>query len=173
MYLDNSGEAYFIQEVDDDKGIESNGVVQDSNNEDNSFPGNVHRHDHSVSDSVVLQLKGEGDSSMLPRIQRAEPDGDRRFCDFQENRSSFEDPIELPEYGSNAYESLEGENFEDSHGSHPEMVLFDTDGVDNTSEIPLEVSKERDGHIRQARETLGIENQDLRVQADSEGMASD
>ncbi|CAL0321364.1 unnamed protein product [Lupinus luteus] len=244
MYLDNSGEAYFIEEVDDDKGIESNGVVQDSNNEDNSFPGNVHRHDHSVSDSVVLQLKGEGDSSMLPRIQRAESDGDRRFCDFQDDRSSFEDPIELPEYGSNAYESLEGENFEDSHGSHPEMVLvsvdghvltvpiseseknednvqlrnpqfhlgpaeetdlceggdefssgenawaadyisrldaptanvspkqFDIDGVDNTSEIPLEVSKERDGHIRQARETLGIENQDLRVQADSEGMAS-
>ncbi|OIW01629.1 hypothetical protein TanjilG_14628 [Lupinus angustifolius] len=243
MYLDNSGEAYFIKEVDDDKGVEDNGVVQDSNNENNSFLGNVHRLDHSVSDSVVLQLKGEGDSSELPRIQRAESDGDRRFCDFQDDRSSFEDPIELPEYGCNAYESLEGENFEDSHGSHPEMVLVsvdghvltvpisesekneenvqlrnpqfhlgpaeetdlcegeefgsgenawaadyiiqldapaanvspkqcDTVGVDNTSEIPLEVSKEGEGHIRQARETLGIENQDLNVQTDSEGVAS-
>ncbi|OIV90494.1 hypothetical protein TanjilG_32711 [Lupinus angustifolius] len=243
MYLDNSGEAYFIKEVDDDEGIESNGVVQDSTNNTDSFLGNVHRLDHSISDTGVLQLKGEGNSLVPPRLQRAESDGDKRFYDFQDDRSSFEDPAELPEYGPN--ESLDGENFEDSHGSHPEMVLVSVDGhvlmapiseseqnVENvqlknpqfhlgpaeetdlteggeefssgenawaadyiskldaptanvspkhsvangddiTSEIPLEVRKAEEGHICQARESLGIENQEgIHVQTDSEGVAS-
>ncbi|KAK7267559.1 hypothetical protein RIF29_20236 [Crotalaria pallida] len=244
MYLDNSGEAYFIKEVDDDKGMESNGDVQDSSDNNDSLFGSVHRLDHSISDTGVLQLKAEDDSSVVPRIQRAESDVDRRFYDFQDDRS-FEDSVELSEYGPNAFNSLEGENFEDSPGTHPEMVLVSVDGHvltapiseseqnvenvelrnpqfhlgpaedtdlceggeefssgenawaadyfsqldaptvnvspklcvangdDNTSEIPLEVSKEDEGHTCQAQETLGVEIQeDLHVQTDSAGVVS-
>ncbi|XP_027363505.1 phosphatidate phosphatase PAH1 isoform X2 [Abrus precatorius] len=128
MYLDNSGEAYFLKEVDDDKGVESDEVVQDSISQNNSYLSNGHRLDHSISDSGVLRLKDEGDSSAVPLIQRAESDVDRRFYEFPDDPSSFEDSVELSEYGSNSYESLEGEIFVDSQSSHPEMVLVSVDG---------------------------------------------
>ncbi|KAK7345639.1 hypothetical protein VNO77_16247 [Canavalia gladiata] len=128
MYLDNSGEAYFLKEVDDDKVVESNESVQDSDDKSNSYLSNCPRLDHSISDSGIPRLKDEGDSSVVPRIQRAESDGDRRFYEFSDDRSSFEHSVELSEYGSNSYESLEGENFVDSQGLHPEMVLVSVDG---------------------------------------------
>ncbi|XP_061351310.1 phosphatidate phosphatase PAH1-like isoform X2 [Gastrolobium bilobum] len=147
MYLDNSGEAYFVKEVDDDdKGVESNGVVQDSSNKNNSFLSNVHKLDHSISDSGVLRLKDEGDSLVVPPIQRAESDGDRRFYEFQDDRSSFEDSVELSEYGSNSFESPERENFVDSHGSLPEMVLVSVDGHILT--VPISESEQNEENVQ-------------------------
>ncbi|KAI4349246.1 hypothetical protein L6164_009859 [Bauhinia variegata] len=146
MYLDNSGEAYFVKEVDDDNRLLSKGVVEDSNNSqftredgdmkiDNKDNGNliigdnhVHRLDHSVSDTGMLQLKDQGDSLDVPRIQRAESDGDRRYYEFQEDPSSFEDSIELSEYGSARYDNLDGEIFADSQEPHSEVVLVSVDG---------------------------------------------
>ncbi|CAJ1968402.1 unnamed protein product [Sphenostylis stenocarpa] len=130
MYLDNSGEAYFLKEVDDDKVVDSIEVAQDSIDKKNGYLSNVHRLDHSVSDSGVLSLKNEDDSSVLcvPQIQRAESDVDRRFYEFPDDRSSFEDSVELSEYESNSYGSLEGDNFADSQGAQPEMVLVSVDG---------------------------------------------
>ncbi|XP_028775075.1 phosphatidate phosphatase PAH1 [Neltuma alba] len=136
MHLDNSGEAYFVKEVDDDKGMESNGIVEDNNNsefarEDSGMEiDNTHAHRvaHSVSDSGVLALKDENESFDVPRIQRTESDSGRRYYDFQDEQSSFEGSIELSEYESNPYETLDGENYVDSQDSHPEMVLFSVDG---------------------------------------------
>ncbi|KAK7393618.1 hypothetical protein VNO78_22176 [Psophocarpus tetragonolobus] len=129
MHLDNSGEAYFLKEVDDDKGVESIEVGQDSREKKNGYLSNGHRLDHSISDSGVLRLKSEGDSSVVPQIlQRAESDVDRRFYEFPDDRSSIEDSVDLSEYESNSYESIEGDNFAESQGAHPEMVLVSVDG---------------------------------------------
>ncbi|KAJ1416899.1 hypothetical protein SESBI_17063 [Sesbania bispinosa] len=123
MYLDNSGEAYFVKEVDEeDKGVESNGVVQDSSDKNNSYLSSGHRLDHSISDSGVLQLKDE---------------------------------VDLSEYGSNSYESLEGENFVDSQGSHPEMVLVSVDGHILTAPISESEQNEEDVELRNPQFHLG------------------
>lgn len=133
MYLDNSGEAYFVKEVDDDKGILSNGVVDDSNNSEFTHNDSFvdvpsHRLDHSISDTGVLQLKGEDESFEVPRLQRAESCIDPIFYEFQDEQPSFEDSAELSEYGSNQYESLDGEKIVNSQGPHPEVVLLSVDG---------------------------------------------
>jgi len=130
MCLDNSGEAYFLKEVDDDKVIDSIEAVQDSIDKKNGCLSNVHRLDHSVSDSGVLKLKDGSDSPVVrvPQIQRAESDVERRFYDFPDDRSSLEDSVELSEYDSNSYGILEGDNFSESEGAQPEMVLVSVDG---------------------------------------------
>ncbi|WJX18248.1 phosphatidate phosphatase [Trifolium repens] len=140
MYLDNSGEAYFAKEVDEDKGVVD--LDQDSiNKTSDSFLTNGHRLDHSISDSGVLRLKDEVDSSVVPRIQRTE--SEVRYYDFQD---SFDDSVDLSEYGSNSYGNLEGENSADSQGSHPEMVLVSVDGHILTA--PISESEQNDENVR-------------------------
>ncbi|KAF7818550.1 phosphatidate phosphatase PAH1 [Senna tora] len=131
MYLDNSGEAYFIKEVDDDRGIQSHGVSDDSNSEftqDDSFDDVHHILDHSISDIGILPLKGEDDTFDVPRLQRAESDVEHKYYEFQDDQSYFEDSDELSEFGSNQYENLDGENLVNSQGSLPEVVLVSVDG---------------------------------------------
>ncbi|KAJ0028891.1 hypothetical protein Pint_35510 [Pistacia integerrima] len=134
MHLDNSGEAYFIKEVDSGKSCEANGNIE-ANPDDSSFLdaniGNrieVCRLEHSVSDSRVTLLRDECDSSATDRLQRAESDGDRRFYEFQEEQSSLEGSVELSDYGSNRYESLDGENYRESQGSDSAVILVSVDG---------------------------------------------
>ncbi|RDY06184.1 Phosphatidate phosphatase PAH1, partial [Mucuna pruriens] len=157
MYLDNSGEAYFLKEVDDDKVIESIEVVQDSIDPKNSYlsNGQCHRLDHSISDSGVLRLKEEADSSVGPRIQRAESDLDRRFYEFPDDPSSFEDSVDLSEYESNSYESLEGDNFAESQGAHPEMVLVSVDGHILTAPIAESEQTEENVQLKTPQFHLG------------------
>ncbi|CAJ2656654.1 unnamed protein product [Trifolium pratense] len=139
MYLDNSGEAYFVKEVDEDKGVD---LDQDSSNKnDTSFLTNGHRLDHSISDSGVLRLKDEVELSVVPRIQRTE--SEVRYYDFQD---SFDDSVDLPEYRSNSYGNIEGENPADSQGSHPEMVLVSVDGHILTA--PISESEQNDENVR-------------------------
>ncbi|XP_061366646.1 phosphatidate phosphatase PAH1 isoform X2 [Gastrolobium bilobum] len=165
MYLDNSGEAYFIKEVDDDdKGVKLNGAAEATNNseltqedssveisdKDNSYLSmddtRACRLDHSISDPGVLQLAGEGHSSVLPQFQRAESDVNRRFYDFQDPQSSYEGSVELSEYGSSRYENLDGENFVDSQGSHPEVVLVSVDGHILTA--PISESEQNEDNVQ-------------------------
>lgn len=131
MYLDNSGQAYFVKEVDDDKGNQSNGVVDDSDSSEfsreSSYDDVHNRLDHSISDLGVLPLKVEDDSFDVPRLQRAESDVEHKYYEFQDDQC-FEDSAELSEFGSNQYESLDGENLVNSQGSHPEVVLVSVDG---------------------------------------------
>lgn len=144
MYLDNSGEAYFVKEVDDDdvdKEVKSNGVVDDAPNSefaredgdveidgiDNSHLNmddtHGYRLDLSISDSRVVQLSGERHSSVLPQIQEEESDADREFYEVQDGPSSFEGSAELSECGSGRYE-----NFVDLQGSHSKVVLVRVGG---------------------------------------------
>ncbi|KAJ6743289.1 LIPIN [Salix viminalis] len=124
MYLDNSGEAYFIKKVEPGKGSEVNGVIKDSDsmamsNEDVSvgFSGDVDnnvvgisRLEHSVSDSRAIPLQEEDDSSGAARLQRVESVGDRRYHDFEDDQPSLDDSVELSESGSNRYDVLDGES---------------------------------------------------------------
>ncbi|KHN48349.1 phosphatidate phosphatase PAH1-like [Glycine soja] len=163
MYLDNSGEAYFLKEVDDDKGVDSIEAVQDSIDKKNGYLINVHRLDHSISDSGVLRLKDESDSLVVSQLQRAESDIDRRFYEFPDDRSSLEDSVELSEYESNSYESLEGDNFGESQGSHPEMVLVSVDGHILTAPISESEQAEENVQLKTPQFHLGPgEETDLR-----------
>ncbi|XP_062087876.1 phosphatidate phosphatase PAH1 isoform X2 [Humulus lupulus] len=128
MYLDNSGEAYFIKEIDVGKGSELNGVAKndqefsegsssingDKNNKENKHVNNICRLEHSVSDSAVVQLQEECDSL----------DEEGRFYEFQDDESSLDDS----EYGSKHYESLDGEKIVESPNLNSEVVLVSVDG---------------------------------------------
>ncbi|KAK7284241.1 hypothetical protein RJT34_18983 [Clitoria ternatea] len=149
MYLDNSGEAYFVKEVEDDvKGIKPNKAAEAANSSvygqeygggeiDKKNGGYLslddahgYRLGHSVSDSGVFRFKDEGRSSISPLLQKAESDVDRRFYEFQDDQSSFDGSVEVSEYESSRYENLDVENLLDSQGqgSHPEVVLVSVDG---------------------------------------------
>ncbi|KAJ7977054.1 Phosphatidate phosphatase PAH1 [Quillaja saponaria] len=124
MYLDNSGEAYFVKDLDNDKGFELNGVSKATGNldviqEDSSMEADnknyssevvvdTHRLEHSVSDSAVFQLKDEGDSSGCVRMESV--GSDCRIYKFEDEQS------------------LDGENFADTQGSDSEVILFSVDG---------------------------------------------
>jgi len=164
MYLDNSGEAYFVKEVDDDggdKGIKSNGTADNSessqenggveidkkNNSYLSMDDRVgHRFDHSISDSGVRYLTGEGHSSVLSQLQRAESDVDRRFYEFPDDQSSFEGSLDVSEYDSTRYENLDADNFMDTQGSHPEVVLVSVDGHVLTA--PISESEQNEDNVQ-------------------------
>uniref|UniRef100_A0A6N2MVE3 phosphatidate phosphatase n=1 Tax=Salix viminalis TaxID=40686 RepID=A0A6N2MVE3_SALVM len=142
MYLDNSGEAYFIKKVEPSKGSEVNGVIKDSDsmamsNEDVSvgFSGDVDnnvvgisRLEHSVSDSRAIPLQEEDDSSGAARLQRVESVGDRRYHDFEDDQPSLDDSVELSESGSNRYDVLDGEHPAVSQRSDSEVILVSVDG---------------------------------------------
>ncbi|CAB4314832.1 unnamed protein product [Prunus armeniaca] len=144
MYLDNSGEAYFVKEVDSGKGSEINGVVKDSvtleptQEEsgleiDNQNNGNenvleIRRLEHSVSDSMVVQLRDERDSLGANLIQRAESDSDRRYYEFKDEQSSLEGSVELSEYGSSRYDNLDSNHIVESQNLNSEVILVSVDG---------------------------------------------
>ncbi|XP_038720979.1 phosphatidate phosphatase PAH1-like isoform X1 [Tripterygium wilfordii] len=144
MYLDNSGEAYFIREGDTAKEGETNGILKNSNTgnarlEDGRIDDGTNenggqntidtgRLEHSVSDSGVAQLRNEIDSLSADRIERSESDGDRRHYEFQDDQSSLEGSVELSEYESNRYESFDGESYGEPQGSDSEVILVSVDG---------------------------------------------
>ncbi|PNY10915.1 phosphatidate phosphatase LPIN10 [Trifolium pratense] len=107
MYLDNSGEAYFVKEVDD------NEVATNSDSTDN-------RLDEIISDSGVLQLTDVDHSSVSPKFQKSESDLDRRFYDFQDDQPTIEGSADLLEYERSQHDNLDGEN--------PGVTLVSVDG---------------------------------------------
>ncbi|EFH61000.1 lipin family protein [Arabidopsis lyrata subsp. lyrata] len=117
MYLDNSGEAYFIREVDPANN-DTNSLISGSENNN----GNVgYRLEHSLSDSGAGELR-EGFES-LNRLERTESDCNRRFYDFQDDP-----PSPTSEYGSARFDNLNVESYGDSQGSDSEVVLVSIDG---------------------------------------------
>ncbi|KAH1031656.1 hypothetical protein J1N35_043830 [Gossypium stocksii] len=131
MYLDNSGEAYFTREVDFCKGNETNGDLKDSDGElirveGTKNIGEFYRLEHSVSDSVVAQLRGEHDFTNLKRLERAE--SDTRYYEFQDEQSSIDSSVNFSEFGSGRFGGLNGECFNEAQGSDSEVVLVSVDG---------------------------------------------
>ncbi|XP_041026742.1 phosphatidate phosphatase PAH1 [Juglans microcarpa x Juglans regia] len=160
MYLDNSGEAYFIK-VDAGKGGEINEVAEDSDNlkvtaEDSSLGDNnkdsnyningIHILEHSASDSGVVGLRDEYVPLRPDRIERVESDVDRRFYDFQDEQSSFEGSVELSEYGSNRYDCLDGEAFVEPQSLNAEVVLVSVDGYVLTA--PISTSEQNTENVQ-------------------------
>lgn len=138
MYLDNSGEAYFIKEAEVGPGNEVDGVTDDlvkdgliygdSKDEHNKALFVKGRLEHSISDSTVVQLRDESSSMGVARIERAESDVEHRFYDFQDEQSSVEDLVELSESDSNRYDNVENESCAESQGTDSEVILVSVDG---------------------------------------------
>lgn len=137
MYLDNSGEAYFVREVSSE-GKGTNGIIKESDgleviddsSKDNgdNVTVNTCKLESSVSDPGVVQIRDECDSSG-GWLERVESDNDRRFYEFQDDQSSHEGSVELSEYGSNQYESFDHVgHFGESRALDSEVVLVSVDG---------------------------------------------
>ncbi|OWM82353.1 hypothetical protein CDL15_Pgr001927 [Punica granatum] len=157
MYLDNSGEAYFVREVDpgDESENTAGGILKEScvsevgssysNYDDRSKTTVGYRLEHSVSDTGPIPLRNDFNSSDLARIERSESDVDRRFYDFQDDDSSQEDSVELSEYGSNRFENLDGDHFVES-SPNSEVVLVSVDGHILTA--PLSASEQNSENVQ-------------------------
>ncbi|KAL4351226.1 hypothetical protein GQ457_06G008000 [Hibiscus cannabinus] len=113
MCLDNSGQAYFLREVDSGEGNETSGGFEDSN-------GGI------VSDFEVAQLRDECDGTSQNQLERVE--SDTMFYDFQDDQLSQEDLVNLSEYDSGQYEGLDNVCFGEAQGLGSEVVLFSVDG---------------------------------------------
>ncbi|TYJ39944.1 hypothetical protein E1A91_A04G104500v1 [Gossypium mustelinum] len=112
MYLDNSGQAYFLKEVESGKGFQTNGDLKDSDGE-------------VVSDSSVAQLRDECDATNHKQLERAE--SDTRFYDFQDDQFYQEGLVNFSEYGSDRYGGLDSECFGEAQGLDS-VVFFSKDG---------------------------------------------
>ncbi|XAR69001.1 Phosphatidate phosphatase [Bertholletia excelsa] len=144
MYLDNSGEAYFIKEVVSGESSDAHGVLSDSNSlqgiqEQRSLKDNtnVNNEEHNgnfcVNESGVPngedQLQDERVSLNSDQNKMAESDSDRRFYEFQDDQSSLDGSVELSEYGSNRYENLDSvDHYVESQDLNSEVVLVSIDG---------------------------------------------
>ncbi|XP_050384349.1 phosphatidate phosphatase PAH1 isoform X2 [Argentina anserina] len=147
MYLDNSGEAYFIKEVDLSKGSEADGTdLDDLKREDDDQNAGALDHprlEHSVSDSAVLNDCGSFGAN---RLERAESDVDRKFYEFQDDQSSLEGSAELSEYGSSRYDNFDTELLGESQISSPEVILVSVDGHVLTA--PISASEQNADNLR-------------------------
>ncbi|KAI4294977.1 hypothetical protein MLD38_040753 [Melastoma candidum] len=166
MYLDNSGEAYFVREIDSAEESQSGRFedVPDGLRATESFGGyedrtsgvaGLSRLEHSVSDSVAVQVRNEFDSSGICRIDRSESDADRKFYDFQDENSSDDGSLEISEYGSNRLGGFDGDNFTESQGSSAEMVLVSVDGHILTAPISASEQNAEDLPLNTPRFHLG------------------
>ncbi|XP_013614254.1 PREDICTED: phosphatidate phosphatase PAH1-like isoform X3 [Brassica oleracea var. oleracea] len=127
MYLDNSGEAYFIREVDPET---TNNLI--SSSEDSNGSERVLTLEHSSSDVGAGELR-EGLSS-LNRLDRTESDSNGRYYDFQDDP-----PSPTSEYGSARFDNLNVESYGDSSpGLDSEVVLVSVDGHILTAPVSAE-----------------------------------
>ncbi|XP_051130372.1 phosphatidate phosphatase PAH1 [Andrographis paniculata] len=141
MYLDNSGEAYFVREVDlreeDGEGIKEGRTTKtgsdygDEEDDESSFKNGGN------GDEVRFDLGME-------KLKKIESDSGHVFYEFQdEQSSSLDGSIEFSEYGSSRYDTLDSvEHALESQDSNSEVVLVSVDGHILTA--PLS-SSERDG----------------------------
>ncbi|GMI80050.1 PHOSPHATIDIC ACID PHOSPHOHYDROLASE 1 [Hibiscus trionum] len=113
MCLDNSGQAYFLREVDSGEGIDTSEDLKD-------YEVGV------VSDSEVAQLRDECDGTSQNRLERVE--SNTMFYDFQDDLFSQEGLVNLSEYESGQYEDLGSVDFGEAQGLGSEVVLFSVDG---------------------------------------------
>nr|GMD65400.1 phosphatidate phosphatase PAH1-like isoform X1 [Ipomoea batatas] len=138
MYLDHSGEAYFIREVDSDKENEGNECLKDTDSFDGSREGssidNANGgeispgvHSKSEPNDEESEMQDERLAFGVDRFERTE--SGRRFYEFDDVDSSLEGSIDLSGYESSLYENLETvEQVLESQNSGSEVVLVSVDG---------------------------------------------
>lgn len=171
MFLDNSGEAYFIREISSGKDSECNDRMKDSDslssarddvssidyndNDDGRKENSGHyRHEDSFSGTVEV-LQDEHISLGVDRIEINESDSEMPFYDFQDEHSFLDDSLELSEYGSSRYENLDSvDDLAESRILDSEVVLVSVDGKILTAPISslernLENSQSRSPQFQQ------------------------
>ncbi|KAK4419132.1 Phosphatidate phosphatase PAH1 [Sesamum alatum] len=141
MYLDNSGEAYFVREVHpsmDDNESDSSNI--DFGLKENDLYG------QEVNDfnNGEVELQNKHLNIGMSRLQRVESDTGYVFYEFQDDiPESLEGSVELPEFASNTCDTLESvEDALESEISDSEVVLVSVDGHILTAPIS---SSEGDG----------------------------
>ncbi|KAM3340138.1 phosphatidate phosphatase PAH1 isoform X1 [Capsicum galapagoense] len=137
MYLDNSGEAYFIREVTADNEREVNEDSRDSfekeevdtsdldnaNNNEGVKEGDPSRNEDNDSNKAVLSSRDEGVT-----LDRGGSDDDRRCYEFLDEQTSLEDLV-LEEFGSSRHENSDNvEEVLESLDSSSEVVMVSVDG---------------------------------------------
>lgn len=143
MYLDNSGEAYFIKEATADNENVGNGGLKESDSlkgeGETSNLGNgdykesrkddeLSKNEEDEYNATDLLLRDERVTLGMDRLNRADSDADRRFYEFQDDQS-LDDSIELSEYDSSRYDNLDNvEHVLESQDSSSEVVLVSVDG---------------------------------------------
>lgn len=134
MYLDNSGEAYFIKEVSSRKDGEAGADLKDLNSVDGREDISV---DYSNNDQNESSASHTGEVQFQDdHVENGDSDSERRFYEFQDEQSSLEGSLELSEYGSNRYENLDGmDHFVESQDPNSEVVLLSVDGQVLTAPI--------------------------------------
>ncbi|KAL8036120.1 hypothetical protein ABFX02_12G139200 [Erythranthe guttata] len=142
MHLDNSGEAYFVREVDSDKdaaegfkesdnlevGREDNGTEYSTI--ESGLKGNDYfRQDSADFNDADVDVRDERAPLGMDRLERTESDSDRIFYEFQDEQSSLEGSVEFSEYGSSRYDNLDSvEHALESQDSDSEVILVSVDG---------------------------------------------
>ncbi|KAM7526283.1 hypothetical protein LguiA_016185 [Lonicera macranthoides] len=130
MYLDNSGEAYFIREVTNGKEKDSDSLegIREDNSTD--YNNNDDNREDSVSNTGEVYLQDEHVSLGVNRLERTQSEiTDHRFYEFQDEQSSLDGSVELSDYGSSHYENLDNvDNMMESENSNSEVILVSVDG---------------------------------------------
>ncbi|KAJ0949611.1 putative phosphatidate phosphatase [Helianthus annuus] len=176
MYLDNSGEAYFIKEITPEKDND----VKDSNGSLDSTK------DDEKNNNVDVPFRDD-------RAESTESDSEKRFYEFQdEQASSLDGSVDLSDFGSNRYDNLEN----DLKSNDSEVVLFSVDGQilsapitsmeENTENVqlstpqfhlgPVEAQEFEETHsdVKKEDETEGVKNAELvNLEVKSESTVSD
>ncbi|OVA18239.1 Lipin [Macleaya cordata] len=149
MYLDNSGEAYFVREVVSAKDTEKDEVAKTDSLEDTRQDNNSCSNDNADGKSDVLhteevQFSDECISLGTSQILNGETDHERRLYDRQ---SSNLDSVGSSDYQAYHYESLDQlEDVVESQGSDSEVVLISVDGHVLTA--PISSSEEKMDNVQ-------------------------
>lgn len=134
MYLDNSGEAYFVQEVDPEKdgddGCKDSDKLEASINDDDEVKGSeFQRSETNEYNDGEVEVRDERVTLGMDRLERADSDVERIFYEFQDDQSSLGDSVEFSEYGSGRFDSLGNmERVLESQDSNSEVILVSVDG---------------------------------------------
>lgn len=126
MYLDNSGEAYFVREVDeglkDLDNLEGGGVCSNHYSSFNDGVGEFSGQDNDMEDAH-LNVRAE-------KLRRVDSDAAAYvFYEFSDEHSSVEGSPKISEYSPNRYDTLDSvEHALESQESNSEVVLVSVDG---------------------------------------------
>ncbi|KAL8508913.1 hypothetical protein ACS0TY_016205 [Phlomoides rotata] len=141
MCLDNSGEAYFVREVDPDDDGESikdsesiDGGRDDNSTEYSNFESVSKDNDFFDEEADEfnhgdIEVRDERATLGVKRLERVESDVDRIFYEFQDEQSSLEGSVDFSDYDSSRYDNLESVRHTlESENPSSEVVLVSVDG---------------------------------------------
>lgn len=133
MYLDNSGEAYFIREVDQGKDVSE--CLKDLENLEGGGRGDVSNHYSSFNEGELSGQDGDDmqDSHLnlrAEKLRRVESDAAAYvFYEFSDEHSSVDGSPKMSEYSPSRYDTLDSvEHALESQESNSEVVLVSVDG---------------------------------------------